>query len=91
MIFDESQTAKLKRWIKNELRATATCKTDETILSDYILSLLGREMNMRELKIFMIDELEDNLCIRCFIKKMNKDKKNKEKKILDDWIESVLI
>lgn len=41
--------------------------------------------------IFMIDELEDNLCIRCFIKKMNKDKKNKEKKILDDWIESVLI
>jgi hypothetical protein len=37
--------------------------------------------------IFMIDELEDNLCIRCFIKRMN-DRKKKE---TNDWIESVLI
>ena len=35
----------------------------------------------------MIDELENNLCIRCFMKKI----KDKEKKILDDWIESVII
>ena len=45
--------------------------------------------------IFMIDELEDNLCITCFyyvkkcsfIKRMN-DRKKKE---TNDWIESVLI
>ena len=37
--------------------------------------------------IFMMQELENNLCIRCFIKKI----KDKEKKILDNWIDSVLI
>ena len=35
----------------------------------------------------MIDELENQLCIRCFIKNI-RDRKKKE---TNDWIESVII
>ena len=54
--------------------------------------------------IFMIDELENNLCITCseffykvktfdYVKKCSfmKNIQDKEKKILDNWIESVII
>ena len=59
MFFNEQVTAKLKRFLVEEL--TAVSEADPAVLSDYVIALLRHDKPVAELKHDCEKELEDFL------------------------------